>query len=135
MDKESIQFTKRPGETFSFDRNCECTRCHAYRKEYWHKWLLNIASDILPDGKCPQGLIEHIAKHFTTDLQKHYQEKVETGSTDWHIWIASALNLVAILEITECGYFLSPEIMLIKQVERLQVKYDHNPETHTAPPE
>lgn len=106
----------------------------------WEQWIYNIVRDIEAQH-CPQGIIDHIEKHFVADLQKHLQEESETGATNWDIWFSSANNLLAIFYCMRVrnnikGFPMYPvSNHFIKQMlERLQYKYDRNPETHTPPP-
>lgn len=85
-------------------------------------WIEDIAKDISA-GKCPHGIVEHIQKHATKDLDKHIKDgKMQR-------WAASMRNL---LMIFEAMHNLNPSTD--DMLERLMDHYNRNPLTRTPCP-
>ena len=77
------------------------------------KWIAEIAKDII-SGKCNDGIIQHIRKH--TEELDELPDGIEN-------WVASMENLILIYKQIH-----NIEITLDHQLQRLQTKYEENPQ-------
>lgn len=93
-------------------------------KEY-NDWVAAIAEDV--KGERCVGILQHIVKHSTVDLNKHVQER----EPDWRRWSASMHNLLAIFDSVYLGG-VPPSIE--EQLLRLQDHYVRNPTRRTPFP-
>jgi len=99
---------------------------HADGARYVRLWAEAIAAD-MRSGRCPDGIVAHIRKHATEDLDKHV---VEGGAPEGMTrWAASMRNLLAIFE---AFYHVHPTAL--DQVARLEDQYIRKPDVRTPPP-